>query len=56
QVKDLRLLNAQGTPVRTTCTRTGTGLRVAVTDPLPGLYLLHVRLGGSEWVQKVVLR
>ncbi len=56
QVKDVRLLNALGEPVRTTCTRTGTGFWVEVTDPLPGLYLLHVRLNGSEWVQKVVLR
>jgi hypothetical protein len=56
QAKEIRLLNPLGKPVRITCTPAGAGYRIAVTDPLPGLYLLHVRLAGSEWVHKVVIR
>jgi uncharacterized delta-60 repeat protein len=56
QIREIRLLNAQGKPVRITRTRTHTGFRIAVTDPLPGLYLLHLRLDEAQYVQKVVLR
>jgi hypothetical protein len=52
---DLRLYDARGRAVATSVMPVPSGGYVGVKDAHPGLYLLHLRIGGREITRKVLL-